>query len=115
MAGQEKAPPHPVERGVGVPASRSSHLRTCCCNSWAAGVVGVLTSAVVLYARGMGNELLVTVDKAAKGTVLCDDVKSSCVCGLASGHDGPHECDCGGSWDVDGSVVRWPGIFGDLF
>lgn len=37
----------------------------------------------------------------------CGLVEASCVCGLAPEHDGPHVCDCGGSWhfDTDGAFV----------
>lgn len=30
----------------------------------------------------------------------CDGWIASCFCVLPDGHDGPHECDCGGSWLV---------------
>jgi len=41
-------------------------------------------------------------------TVLCADNKASCFCIREAGHDGDHECNCGGSWDRDGEVVAFP-------
>jgi hypothetical protein len=41
----------------------------------------------------------------------CGCVEVGCVCVLPEAHGGPHECDCGGSWDfVDGRfvAVAWP-------
>jgi hypothetical protein len=37
----------------------------------------------------------------------CGTVEAACVCSLPLRHDGPHVCDCGGSWhfDNDGEFV----------
>jgi hypothetical protein len=37
--------------------------------------------------------------------------KYSCNCDLDDDHEGPHVCDCEGSWDDDGWVYAWPGVF----
>jgi hypothetical protein len=44
----------------------------------------------------------------------CVEAQASCVCANTEGHDGPHECGCGGSWAyVDGEFVihEWPAYF----
>ena len=33
--------------------------------------------------------------------VLCGVAESACVCVEDAGHDGPHVCDCLGSWEYD--------------
>lgn len=38
----------------------------------------------------------------------CPGALERCVCRHEEGHDGPHVCSCGGSWNEDGSVVLLP-------
>lgn len=44
---------------------------------------------------------------------LCCDVIEACICDLGIDHDGPHICDCGGSWEFDDRgefrTVKLPG------
>ena len=43
----------------------------------------------------------------------CGAAESRCVCSLPSEHEGPHVCDCAGSWEwgPDGFKVHaWPSI-----
>ena len=30
---------------------------------------------------------------------ICGDVEAKCFCNLGPKHDGPHSCECGGSWE----------------
>ena len=41
---------------------------------------------------------------------LCDSTLAHCDCMHPKGHErfGPHECSCGGAWDNDGKVCRYP-------
>jgi hypothetical protein len=44
---------------------------------------------------------------------ICEATEARCACTLAQGHEGPHVCVCGGSWErVDGRfrVHSWPSI-----
>lgn len=56
-----------------------------------------------------------TLDRSreASNTTACGLIQACCVCELTASHDGPHECECGGSWDFrpDGTfvVVAFPG------
>lgn len=54
---------------------------------------------------------LVVIDLALVPEVMCDATYSGCHCNLAE-HNGPHECDCNGSWTYDENgrfqVVRYP-------
>ena len=47
---------------------------------------------------------------------ICGLQESKCFCTEDKGHDGPHVCDCGGSWDFDADgkfvIVNLPGPFG---
>lgn len=38
----------------------------------------------------------------------CPATKSACLCLHEQGHEGPHVCNCGGSWGDDGTVYRMP-------
>jgi hypothetical protein len=38
----------------------------------------------------------------------CPSAKARCLCIHAEGHDGPHACNCGGSWDANGNVITFP-------
>ena len=40
----------------------------------------------------------------------CESVYASCTCMHPAGHErfGPHECDCGGAWDDEKRVIRFP-------
>jgi hypothetical protein len=54
-----------------------------------------------------------------KSTVaVCGEIVEACICEREPGHEGVHECACGGQWayDADGSfqAVRLPGSFGGL-
>lgn len=40
--------------------------------------------------------------------VGCPAIKSACMCSLPEGHDGPHVCDCKGSWGDRGEIYAWP-------
>lgn len=40
--------------------------------------------------------------------VDCSSAKSMCLCLRPHGHDGPHCCSCGGSWDDAGEVLSFP-------
>jgi hypothetical protein len=45
----------------------------------------------------------------------CDTAEASCLCTRERGHEGPHECGCGGSWyhDAEGfHCVAIPGSVG---
>ena len=47
----------------------------------------------------------------SEAEVICGTQEAACFCQLEPGHDGPHECACGGSWTFDeyGFVpVRFP-------
>ena len=39
----------------------------------------------------------------------CSSHLAQCVCNLPYGHEGDHECLCGGAWDRDGQPTVWPG------
>lgn len=43
--------------------------------------------------------------------VNCGSRRGACICPLDEGHNGPHVCDCKGSWDDEGWVYAWPGVF----
>ena len=38
----------------------------------------------------------------------CESTKAECLCNRPHGHEGPHECNCAGSWDDDGEVLAFP-------
>jgi hypothetical protein len=38
----------------------------------------------------------------------CPAHKASCLCVHVDGHEGPHLCNCKGSWNEDGSIVTFP-------
>lgn len=49
------------------------------------------------------------------GYVVCDAREAFCQCALPYGHDGPHQCECGGAWSFVGGewvAVALPGGFG---
>lgn len=39
--------------------------------------------------------------RTTDGTLTCGLVQASCRCIRNQGHEGPHECECQGSWDFD--------------
>lgn len=39
---------------------------------------------------------------------MCSSRLASCVCSLPDEHEGPHVCECKGSWADDGSIQAWP-------
>lgn len=41
-------------------------------------------------------------------TEACNDNLHYCYCKYSENHNGPHVCECGGSWDQQGRVVEWP-------
>ena len=54
----------------------------------------------------------------------CNHPYAACFCALDRGHESPHECSCGGSWECGHPdckddhlhrVVRLPGMFGGAF
>lgn len=47
------------------------------------------------YGRSMEYHMQKTDD------LTCGLVEASCRCILIRGHEGPHECQCEGSWDFD--------------
>lgn len=57
-----------------------------------------------------------TKQEPVGGTVTCGVIEAECICTAEAGHDGPHVCGCGGSWDFDADgkflAVRLPGPFG---
>lgn len=38
----------------------------------------------------------------------CQGTKARCRCNRSIDHDGPHICDCRGSWGDNGEVYAWP-------
>lgn len=78
--------------------------------------------AMLWQYRGYGDRLGFTIDAGAVVMVSflrpadgCLDRFHECVCALVDHHvDTIHRCACGGSWNPDHSVVRYPGLFGDV-
>ena len=48
------------------------------------------------------------VERMQKTGVLCPAILSRCECDKPIGHEGPHECQCGGSWGDDGEIYQFP-------
>ena len=49
-----------------------------------------------------------TADHQAIAAIICGDTKFRCICTKEPDHEGPHLCDCYGSWDHDGDVITFP-------
>lgn len=47
-------------------------------------------------------------DERLMTEACCGEKFHSCRCIQAQGHAGEHECECGGSWNPDGSVGSLP-------
>ena len=64
--------------------------------------------------EAIANELLVQAGLQPSVEALdaepgsCGSSLASCYCVHGEGHDGPHECTCGGSWDDDGKPLTFP-------
>lgn len=50
----------------------------------------------------------VPLDEISDPPTNCPSWKAFCLCMHDPGHEGHHECECGGSWDQTGEVVRFP-------
>lgn len=42
------------------------------------------------------------------GFMTCAAWMASCECSLDVRHEGPHICECEGSWDDKGNIKAWP-------
>jgi hypothetical protein len=49
----------------------------------------------------MSDPVSTELISVVSGVVLCDETTASCWCNAAAQHDGPHTCECGGSWHID--------------
>lgn len=58
----------------------------------------------------LGPAFPLILDPTAGG---CGVVVYACPCNQGAGHDGPHTCDCGGSWtgtsEADFAPITYPG------
>jgi len=42
----------------------------------------------------------------------CPAILASCQCKFEAGHEGPHVCECKGSWEDNGNILAFPDLSG---